>query len=129
MIVIVLLAIVVGLAIPSYRNYVMRTHRTDGSAALLRVRTAQEKFFLQENRYMADADLIARGLNTSEHGYYTIVTGDDPDVAAAPSFLLTATATGSQLQDEDCRTLSINDRGERSALSAGSGDNTERCWR
>lgn len=130
MIVIVLLAIVIGFAVPSYRNYVLRSHRADAASALLRARTAQEKFFLDRDRYMIDAELAARGLAASENAFYVITTAVDPTApAGTPSFIVTATAQGGQLDDDACQSFIINDRGQRQALDATSADNTNECWR
>jgi type IV pilus assembly protein PilE len=140
MIVIVVLAIVVGIAVPSYRNYVLRAHRADATAALLKVRAAQERFFLQNNRYATDAELVANpnpgpglGFNrNSEHGYFQLATGPDPTPGAPPaSFQVTATALGGQVQDS-CRSFSITDRGVRGATNAGGATSQtiiDNCWR
>src|SRR5690606_27341297 len=49
--VIVVVAILRTIAVSSYRSYLLRTNRTEARMALLRVQAAQEKFFLQNNRY------------------------------------------------------------------------------
>jgi type IV pilus assembly protein PilE len=138
MIVIVLLAIAVGIAVPSYRSYVIRTHRTDATAALLKVRAAQEKFFLQNDRYADNNELVADpnpgpGLGfprNSEHGYYQIDTA--PEAGVPQSFVVTATAIGGQLDDDQCRTLTINDRGDRGATNPGGATSQQiidTCWK
>lgn len=140
MIVVVVLAIVVGIAVPSYRNYVLRTHRTEATAALLRVRAAQERFFLQNNRYATDAELVANpnpgpGLGfarNSENGFFQLgMVVPDPN-NPPPSFVVTAQAIGGQIDDDDCRTFTISDRGRRDAFNAG-GTSTQTiidtCWR
>lgn len=144
MIVVVILAIIVAIAVPSYRNFVLRSHRTDATAALLKVRTHQERFFLQNNRYAAAAQLSTAppaglgfpldtgGNPTTEHGYFRLaMTVPDPG-NPGPSFLVTAQASGGQLDDDDCRTLSINDRGVRGATNAGGTTNPaiiDNCWK
>jgi type IV pilus assembly protein PilE len=140
MIVIVLLAIAVGIAVPSYRSYVIRTHRTEGTAALLNVRRAQEAFFLQNDRYVDDAGLVAAkpgGLGfprTTERGFYQldVVTPDPANPAAPLSFMARATAIGGQLDDDQCRTLTINDRGDRGATNPGGATSQQiidTCWK
>ena len=51
MIVVVVVSILAAVAIPSYRNYVMRSQRIDATTALLRIQAAEEKYFLQNNAY------------------------------------------------------------------------------
>lgn len=146
MIVIIVIAILASIAVPSYRNYVLRTHRTDATAALLKVRAAQERFFLQNNSYItAAAGLIQAppggfgfrtddGVNAvTEHGYYQLGVGLDPTApAGVPSFQVSAVPIGGQLDDTDCRTVTINDRGQRGATNAGGATGQaiiDTCWR
>jgi type IV pilus assembly protein PilE len=44
MAVVVIIGILASIAIPSYRSYLLRAQRTGGTAALLRIAAAQEKF-------------------------------------------------------------------------------------
>jgi type IV pilus assembly protein PilE len=133
MIVVVVVAILASIAVPSYRNYVLRAQRTEGTSALLRVRAAQEKFFLQNNRYATNAELATAppgGLGiaaTTESNLYalTVTTPDPTPGAGAVSFRVTATAAGAQLKDAPCQTFTLNDQGVRT--SAPSAITT--CWR
>jgi type IV pilus assembly protein PilE len=128
MIAVVVIAILASIAVPSYRSYVLRAQRTDATAALQRVRAAQEKFFLQNQRYMAPAELTALGLNATEHGYYTIASAvPDPDRPGVISFKLTAAPVpgGPQATDTKCTSFTLNDTGIR-----GSAPNpVETCWK
>ena len=118
MVVVAVLAIIASIAVPSYRSYLRRAQRADATAELLRVRTAQEKFFLQNGRY-ADEDefdnpLAAGGLGfsgVSEHGYYTIAL--DPATLTNTTFDAIATATGGQVDDAPCQTFMIDEAGVR----------------
>jgi type IV pilus assembly protein PilE len=49
--VVVILAIVATIAVPTYRKYLIRAQRSEGKIALLQLQTAQEKFYLQNNAY------------------------------------------------------------------------------
>ena len=77
LIVIVVIGILAAIAVPSYRNYVLRAQRTDAMSALLRVAAAQEKFYLQNNTY-ADDDALADdppaglGISSTENGWYDL---------------------------------------------------------
>lgn len=130
MIVIVVLAILSSISVSSYRRYMLRSNRTDATATLLRVQVAQEKFFLQNNRYAGSTELMTAppgglgiGLGTGDvttNGFYT-VTLDSPDDT---HYTATATATAGQTADSaDCQVFTINEQGQRSpAESSG-------CWR
>ena len=129
MIVIVVVAILASIAIPSYRNYVLRTHRVEAKTALLNLAANQEKHYLVNNTYAANAALSTAppaGLGlpaTTENGWYTIVINS----ASTTAFAATATAAGAQTADLDCRTFTINSAGVRGATNSGGSASTV-CW-
>lgn len=129
MIVIIVVAILASIAVPSYRQYVLRTHRTEAKTALLNLAAAQEKFYLQNNTYAADSALSTAppaglGLSsTTENGWYAIAI----TAASATAFSATATATGAQTADSDCATLTLTGLGVKSATKSGGGASTV-CW-
>lgn len=133
-----ILSIVTTLAVGGYREYLRRANRSDATSALLRIASAQEKFYAQNGKYAADDDLgedppEGLGIDSTERGYYTLAIEIDP---AGDTVGYTATASvdpdRNQQDDEDCQSFSINERGLRSAAD-GDGDSgaavTERCWR
>ena len=126
MVVVVVLAIIATIAVPSYRTYMLRAQRADAKADLLRIQSVQEKFFIQNNFYADTAALTARGLiGPTEHGHYTI---DLPNVTKT-TYTARAVAVKGQLEDETCRTFTVDELGVTKALSAGGVDNTALCWR
>jgi len=130
MIVIVVVAILASIAVPSYRQYVLRSHRVEAKTALLNLAAAQEKFYLVNNDYAESGELTTAppgglGLSaTTERGWYTVAI----TVSSATAFTATATATGTQTADNDCRVFSINSQGVRTASNSSSGDSTGTCW-
>lgn len=120
-VVVVIIAILATIAIPSYRQFLLRSHRAEATVALLSVAAAQEKFYLQNNTYtteLTDAPPDGLGLPvTTENGYYDIAI----DAADADSFTVTATATGGQTEDSHCAEFSIDQAGTRTASSSD-------CW-
>jgi type IV pilus assembly protein PilE len=123
MVVVVIVAILASIAIPSYRQYVIRTHRTEAKTALLSLAAAQEKFYVQNNRYaepdeLTDAPPAGLGMSaTTESGWYELEITD----ADATAFAATATATGGQAQDTHCEEFSINQAGVKDATN-------DDCW-
>ncbi len=127
MVVIVVVAILGSIAVSSYRSYLLRTNRTEARMALLRVQAAQEKFFLQNNRYADNGELGTAppaGLGvpaSTPSGYYAITISED---STDTTYTAIATATGGQAQDTAaCRTLTISEDGQRTP------DNASGCWR
>jgi type IV pilus assembly protein PilE len=128
-IVITVIGILGAIAVPTYRQYVIRASRTDAMTALLRVQAAEEKFFLANNTYtdlLTDAPPAGLGLvPASEHGKYelSIALADGGQAYTATA---TAAAGEGQDRDTDCGSFSITEGGVRSV----SGDQTvAECWR
>ncbi len=123
MIVVAIMAILAVIALPSYNRYVERTRRADGREALLRVATAQERFYTNRNRYSTGivADLGA-SIN-SESGYYGITAAFD--AGNNQTYVLTATPKSPQDKDS-CKELTINNTGFKAAPS-DTGTNGA-CW-
>lgn len=132
MIAIVIVAILSAIAIPGYRSYVQRAQRAEAKTALLRVQGAQEKFFVQYNRYAAAlAPAVPDGLGTpttTETGLYTLALAMTD---GGTGFRVTATtrAGGSQADDGRCASLSIDNNGLKAARNSAGADTTQDCWR
>ncbi len=132
LIAVVILAILAAIAIPSYRGYVQRAQRAEATTALLRAQGAQEKFFVQYNRYAASlAAAPPDGLGlaaTTETGLYALALAL---IDGGNGFRVTATPRRGAAQQDDarCASLSVDHSGVRSARSAAGDDTTRECWR
>lgn len=129
LVVLVLVAIVASLALPAFRQQMMRVHRTEAIIALLELQNAEEKYFLRHNAYTSElsaAPPIGLGLATASSSNRYLLS-----IALAldgQSFIATATATpgGAQAEDHECLAFSIDARGRR----AVSGTRDARyCWK
>ncbi len=129
MITVALVAILASIAYPSYTSYIRRTHRSEATSTLLNIAAAQEKFFLQNNRYagasvaeLTDAPTDAPpGLgisSTTTHGHYTITLARP----TTTTYTATATATGSQASDTACATMTLDQAGARTPTASN-------CWK
>jgi len=139
MITVVVIAILASIALPSYRQYVLRSHRVEAKTALLNVAAEQEKFYLQRNRYANDGELVDTkadgGLGftrSTENGWYTLTL--DPDDDANPqAWTIEAKGSGTQLDDKRCKYFSLDSVGARRAGpnvdGSGITDETSlECW-
>jgi type IV pilus assembly protein PilE len=129
MIVVVIVGILAAIAYPSYRGYVLRSHRSDAKIALERTAQTLERCYTNSTpRSYATcpplATVIAGTATSSENGYYSITI----PTATATAFSVTATAVGGQLADADCRTFTLNNTNTRSAKTAANADNNTACW-
>ena len=104
MAVIVIIGILASIAIPSYRTYLLRAQRTDATAALLRAAAAQEKCYLQNNRYATNAELPAgrqQASASSRDGARLLHRWGSPGRIPPWTSLRTATPVGSGPQPKD----------------------------
>jgi type IV pilus assembly protein PilE len=139
MIVIVIMAILASASVAGYRQYIRRANRADATTALLRLSAAQERFYLQNNRYATSADELTDpppaglGIAGTERGFYELaVEAADDGAVVGYSATATARTDGAQRDDDDCSSLGIDQSGQRTASDAdGNSDAaiTSRCWR
>ena len=129
MVTVVIVAILAAIALPSYQEQIRRTHRADARQELMRLATAQERFYTNCNRYastLSGAQASCAGLGaaaatiTSENGYYSLSLAGD-----GSTYTLTATAQKGQEKDTKCGNLSLTDAGVKGATGTlGAAE----CW-
>ena len=128
--VVVVVAVLASIAVPSYRRYLLRAQRSDATTALLRLQSAEEKFFLQYGAYTTDLTSNApTGLglasDRSERGFYQLAAPSTPTGYKA---MATTISTAGQGDDKKCWNFSITERGVKAA-NDGTNDSTAECWR
>ncbi len=132
MITVVVLAIIVGIAVPSYQQQVRKSRRADARNAILDLAGREERFLSISNSYSqtpADMGYAAPFPLTVNNGYYRLtVTVPDPNQAVTPSYIITATSFGPQVGDADCGTFTVNQLGQQAATTSGGAPNTATCW-
>jgi type IV pilus assembly protein PilE len=128
----VVLAIIVGIAVPSYQQQVRKSRRADARNAILDLAGREERFLSISNSYsQTPADMgYAAFPVTVNNGYYQLaVTAPDPaQPGVTPSYIITATSFGPQVGDTDCGTFTVNQLGQQTALTSGGVANTATCW-
>ncbi len=132
MVTVAVVAILATIALSSYQTQVLKSRRTDARSALLDLAGREEKLFSTTNAYSAlasDLGYAAPGTNfpiTIGSGYYTVnVQVPNPNSAVTPSYLVTATAIGTQAKDTTCATLSVDQTGLQSSTG---GATPATCW-
>lgn len=137
MIVVVIVAILAAVAIPSYQNSIQKTRRGDAKEALTRIAAAQERYFFTNNNYTSDLTKLGMTTSKSIEGYYDILAITTPDpknplCPAAPCFVIQATpvVSGSQANDTQCGQFAITSTGRKRAHKKGDAtiDTTSECW-
>jgi type IV pilus assembly protein PilE len=124
MIVVAVIAVLTAIAVPMYRDFVVRSNRSDAIISLTELANLQEKHYSNEMAYTTTlADLSYT--NTSPEGFYSLgIT-----TSATVDYTLTATPVGQQFQDDEtCRQFTLNSFGQRSAQDSGGNDTSQQCW-
>lgn len=124
LVVMVVASILMMVAIPGYRQSVIKSRRADARIALNDVAQRLERCYTQFGAYdaagcgIADGDEIA-----SKEGFY-LVTVTVEEVDGLMTYSLSAAPQEGQADDTDCENLEIDAVGNRSAT----GENTDHCW-
>lgn len=132
MVVVVIIGILSAIAYPSYSSFVIRSKRVAAKSMLLRVADMQEQFIANNKRYAANLTELGLAANSlaiddnaeatdagSGDHVYTVTLADISNI----TFTAQAEPAGSQVNDTDCGTLTLNQAGVRG--QSGSGEN---CW-
>lgn len=128
LLVLVIVSVIASLALPAYRQHILRVHRSEAMTALLQLQLAEEKFYLRHGAYSDDifsAPPDGLGLQASGMARYQLSAA----VAAnGQSFIATATptSTGGQDADRECLAFSIDARGRRAVSGAR---DARHCWK
>lgn len=105
MIVLVIIAILVRIVMPSYSSYVYKSRRSDGISALLAIANAEERYRNMNPQYGTLAQI--GGASSSSQGYYTLSITNN----SATGYSVTATGKNGQESDADggvaCNSLSL----------------------
>ncbi|MFU6244192.1 type IV pilin protein [Pseudomonas paraeruginosa] len=123
MIVVVLIGILLGIAIPSYQNYVIRAQALLSDAA-----ARQERYYSQNPGVGYTNDVAKLGMSSanSPNNLYSLTIA----TPTSTTYTLTATPINSQTRDKTCGKLTLNQLGERGAAGKTGNDSTVNdCWR
>lgn len=115
---IAIVAILVSVALPSYREYTRRSVRAEAQAYMMAVAARQQQFLVDTRAYAATVSAVGVTMPSNVSAAYT-VSMPTPGTAP-PSFTLTLTPSGGQVGDA-CGALSINHSGNKTAAKTG-------CW-
>ncbi len=118
MIVVAIVGILAAVALPSYRNYIIRAARVQAQTELLALASLQEKIFLNSNNYAFSVTADYNGTATGGLGRTSGRTTDSRYSLSlnitqpAQTFVLTATPVTGSTQDGD-GTISVSENGAR----------------
>lgn len=125
-IVVAVVGILLGIAVPAYDQYIVRANRTEGKNYMARVQAAQERFFTNNSTYsnsMTGAGAAGLGFATSNSpdGRFTVGIVLTPN---GRGYTITLQPTGGYT-DPQCSTLTVDQLGVKDATGPGA----TTCWR
>jgi type IV pilus assembly protein PilE len=121
MAVIVIIAILTMIALPSYRESVMRARRAEAKELILSIAQAQERYYSANAKYAAQLSDMGITKATSDHGYYNA----DASMTGGTGYTITVSPAGDQAADQ-CGKYTLTEIGVRG--NSGSGVSVEQCW-
>jgi type IV pilus assembly protein PilE len=95
MIVVAIIGILAGIALPSYQQYIVKTRRVDVQQTITSQAQALERFFTTNGRYTSSGTTC--GVSNFTNTYYTITF----DCSTANQFIITATPISGKSQVSD----------------------------
>ena len=98
MIVVAIIAILASIAIPSYKDYIIRGHRAAAQAQMMDIANRQQQHILSHRKYTGVDSEIQYALPSTVAARYTHTIVPD-NIATPPMFTITFTAIGAQLGD------------------------------
>ena len=123
LVVLALMAVLTGLALPGYQAYLQRARRSDAREALMRGAQWLERVASIHGQY-PEAAAFPATLSLSGAGHYRIRYAPSADLAA---YTLTALRLGVQAQDR-CGDFVFDQAGQRSLLNPALGSAQTDCW-
>ena len=137
LVVMAIAGILAAIAFSSYSSQVRKGRRVEAKTALLDLAGREERNLSATNAYTnVAANLGYAGAFpvVVGSGYYSVtVAVPDPNQPAPgaqqpPTYLLTATPIGVQIQDVTCSVYTVNNQGTQQAFDNGGADTTTSCW-
>ncbi len=106
MIVVAIIGILAAIALPNYKNYIIKSKRSAAQSFMLEVANREKQYFLDARAYTDSLSTLGVTTPGEVSPNYTVTI--DPPGTAPPSFTIKAAAKGSQTVDGD---LTLTDTG------------------
>jgi type IV pilus assembly protein PilE len=140
MVTVVIVAILAAVALPAFMSQVRKSRRAEAITSLNQISQAQERWRSNCANYVTTAASLtaaassvpcAGGLGIAgSTSYYSYGAAPVGGASASVAYAVTATATGAQLKDTRCLTLTLQaaSGGVFNYQSTGTGGSPALCW-
>lgn len=123
LIVMVIIAVLAAVALPSYWNQVQKSRRAEAKSVLTQVSTMQQQFRTEQNRFTTDLTDLGfpnAGWNDTENGYYEFsVIGATAGCPIASCFVMQVRPKAGSAQEDDPWSYQILSDGRRQRSDGG----------
>jgi len=119
MVVLVIIFLLLSYAIPTYRQYVLRSQRSEAQNALLQLTGIQERFYANSNRYGTADEINLATLYpapTASNNLHFAISMESTNT----TYIIKASPFGSQSEDTECPIFILDNLGQKTP--AGN------CW-
>jgi type IV pilus assembly protein PilE len=119
-----IIGILAGIAVPAYSAYTKRANRTDATRQMTFDAQALERCYSQNFTYVGCAGAPAGAAPTTQ-GYYRVTIA----IPTAASYTITATPLKApQTSDSSCASFTLDSAGTQGAMDSSNAVNTKTCW-
>jgi len=117
-----IISILMAMSYPLYQHHFIEERRLEAAHALMQLSLAMEKYQFENNTYVgATLNQLKMEEYIAKNNYRLMILK-----ATSEDYLLAALPLGTQaLEDNDCGTLQLNSRGEKSVTGI---NKAEACW-
>lgn len=113
MITVAVVSVLIAIAVPSYRQYVIRGKRSAAQAVMMDIANREQHYLMANRRYADKATLESNGFSlpaeVRENYTWDIALG----TGSRPTFVITFTGTGTQAADNSPAPLTLSSSGEK----------------
>jgi type IV pilus assembly protein PilE len=141
MVVVLIVTILTVIAVPSYLNQTLKSHRSEAKSILMDLAAREERFIATNGVYStlpSDLGLGPTGTNwpvTVGSNYYQIdaitvqapAAGTATTAATPATFSITAEAINGQAKDTSCAKFTVTSAGLQTSVNSAAGTSTG-CW-
>ncbi len=126
LIVLVITGILASISYPSYLNYIVRAHRSDGQSALLDLACRMETYYAEHDTWQTATIGTGNPTDVLSHrqspgGWYTL------SLLQVTATTYTLQATPNHMQDTPCQSLTLTSSGVKGITGAGVMGSSQ-CW-
>jgi type IV pilus assembly protein PilE len=113
LITVAVLGVLVAIAVPNYRQYVIRGKRSAAQSVMMDIANREQQFLLANRRYADKSTLESNGFALPAEVRANYTYDVELGAGARPSFVITFTGTGTQATDNSPAPLTLSSSGEK----------------